>query len=264
MPQSLSLEELQGLSHEVEAFVRGLPSPPEAIRFHAGEYLIREGEEEQCIYLVLRGAYVVERSSSQGSATGQPAEGGEGRPTVIAAAAGDIGEEPVFVGEMAYLGSGIRTASVRATFNTDALELLPEQMEIMLAQCPGLTRTLCRQFAERLKETSDALDEMARSLAVKAEPVKMPADTQLWEAGQPADVLYQRITGLVVRSDTGAPVPVIEDFLEPGPFLGGGTYAYAAKTDSPCMLVRVPASSKQALVRNYPAVVLELLAELCS
>ena len=88
----------------------------EALRFREGECFIREGEEDRDVYLVLDGAFVVEKA---------PAEPG-GRPAMLAGVSCEPGA-PVFVGEMAYLGTGLRSASVRRSGSSHALRLRGEQ-----------------------------------------------------------------------------------------------------------------------------------------
>lgn len=226
----------------------------EALRFREGECFIREGEEDRDVYLVLDGAFVVEKA---------PAEPG-GRPAMLAGVSCEPGA-PVFVGEMAYLGTGLRSASVRSSGSSHALRLRGEHVDAILEGFPGLTRALCRQFAERLRETSGALRELQGRFDLGARPRMASAGDCLFRAGEPAGELFQLVAGeLELEGPSGSrtvtPEALPGGFLEPGPFLAGGPQACTVSVRTQAFLFAVPAARREAFLRCHPEVALALLA----
>lgn len=130
---------------EVVRLVRRYPEI-EARAYRDGEYLIREAEDSQEIFIVLRGALVVEQAALIPG----------GAPVMLAGLTAEP-EAIAIVGEMAYLGDQIRTASIKAVAPTQCLRLKPSHIDAIIDGFPMLTRVICQQFALRLKEANDAL-----------------------------------------------------------------------------------------------------------
>lgn len=253
MPERLELRDLAlPVDCDIVSLMEACPGV-EALRFGDGELLIRSGEMADDIYLLFSGSCAVER----------PLPGLAGRQGMLAVlhAAPDA---PVFVGEMAYLGSGFRTATVRSAMTLCALRLVPSHLDYVIDHIPSLTRVLCRQFATRLLETSDALAACQEELALPAEHVHYGPGEAIFEAGAPALTLYQLIDGVVAaRSDTGEEETIdgmTPVFIEPQAYFRNGVYSrsFRAVERSTCLAMDV--SAKQAVVRRFPELALELMA----
>ncbi len=91
--------------------------------------LTREGEGGREAFLLIEGAVSVESGGEQ----------------IAQAGPGD------FVGEMALMDRGPRSATVRTTMPTRVLVFDPKTFVEMLESSPGLTRDLLGQMSERLR-----------------------------------------------------------------------------------------------------------------
>lgn len=225
------------------------------VRFSDGEYLVREGEASDDIYLVLRGSYVVEHPSAD--ADNQPA-------ATLGLESIEV-EDPAFIGEMAYFGQAPRTASVRSSGSTHTLQLKPAHLDVIIAEFPFFTRVLCRKFTERLREANQLLDKFQKRTVIAARQITKAPGEQVFKQGEPADTLYQLVDGVLVREKGGSEETVQRDrqmmgFVDPGPYFKESAYEATVKAKTQAMLVAIPASSKQAVVRNYPEILLRLYA----
>ncbi len=220
-----------------------------------GEYLMREGEMQTDAFLVTRGAFVVEQ--------GEVAEPGMSAGYLTAVLIEP--ENPVFVGEMAWLGSFARTASVRCSGHTQALRLKPDHMELILAHFPVLTRALCRQFAERLKATNGMLHRFQELAAMKAGVITMKAGEIVIRRGDPATTLYQLVDGTLREEESGAeelgPEAFPGGFLHLSCYLAGRVWPRTLRTEGATMLSMIDESSKVAVIRNFPELVLAAMQE---
>jgi len=254
MPTPCSLDEI-GLPAESEVFAL-LERCPDIlpVSFNEGEYLIREGDEAMDMYLILRGAFVVERGR------GDPESGG---PAILGLSTCDGGEFK-FVGEMAYLGGEFRTASVRSSGKTHALSLLPGHLETVIEEFPFFTRLLCRQFTNRLIEANRQLLEFQTSFKMESEKVLLQKGETLCIEGAPVDRLFQLIHGKLDAEAGGVSVsdrlhPTEEGFVLPELYFKDGAWPVTLKAGTPCLLVAVDRNSKSSVVRNYPELILGLL-----
>ena len=249
MPTHFDLDDLDlDANEEVRRLVAAVPGI-QALRFDEGEILAEQGATDPHGFLVLRGAMVVEQSK------------GEGTPPSMLAQLDAAGDRPCFVGEMAHLGGGPRSASVRATFPTFALRIPPEGFDVITEELPGLTRVLCRQLSERLREANASLQEAAGLVALDCHQVQVDAGEVIVSAGQPATELFQLVLG-AAQTEEGAPVEAVCEFLDPGSFLTGAAYPRTLLASEPCFLVAIAAQSREALLRRHPELALALLAEL--
>lgn len=233
---------------ELNALMTGLPGIA-VLRFTDGEYLIRQGEATVDTYIVISGGYVVEQALS---ATGD----GERSTRTIAAVVADP-DTPTFVGEMAYLGGGFRTASVRSAGNSVALKLGKTHLAAIINDYPYFTSILCRQLTRRLQEANQALEVLSMDATLHMKP----AGEILVKAEYPAETLYQLVDGVLMREgdqEAIGPDDLDMGFLDPGPFFLDGVYAKTVKTADTCMVVAITKASKQAVIRNYPDLLLGL------
>jgi CRP-like cAMP-binding protein len=226
----------------------------EALAYREGEYLIREGEEAQDIFLVLQGALVVERD---------PALPG-GAPVMLACVLAEP-VAPAIVGEMAYLGSMRRTASVRSSGLSHTLRLRPAHIDQVLDGFPGLTRMICRQFSRRLEETDRSLRDLQARFALNPRRRLAQPGERLFGAGEPAAALFQLMAGEVRLERDGVGQVLAAEalpmgLLEPEAYLRAGAHTATATVEGTAFLAEIPAGDREAVVRCFPELVLGILA----
>jgi CRP-like cAMP-binding protein len=119
---------------------------PKGEIFQDGEYVVRQGEVGDCMYLVLRGELEVLRRSS-------------GREFVIA-----MLYEGDFFGEMALVESDIRSASVRAVGRAVLLKLEKETFLQRVHEEPLLAYQLLVQMSKRLREMDERLASLGTAM----------------------------------------------------------------------------------------------------
>ena len=219
----------------------------EVLCFDDGEYFFQEDEERDEVYMVLRGAFVVEQRNGKAD-----------KEIIASQCVSD--DEPCFVGEMAYFGGGSRTAAVRSSGATFALVLKPRHMDAILGSFPGLTRTFCSQLSMRLRETNDTLKRITAGNAMQASQVNLEEGEVLVRQGDTPDRLYHLLFGDLVWEVDGEEVSgeTIQEFVEPVSYLSNAPYPVTVRARSPSCLVAIEKVSKEAVVRNYPGLVLHL------
>ncbi len=224
------------------------------MRFADEEYLVRAGEDGCDVYLVVRGSCLVENRE----ATPERQPGHE-----VGVVHGDDAE-PAFVGEMAYLGGGCRTASVRSAMNTFALRLTPAHIDTIIERFPLFTRILCRQFARRLRVLNERLRHYQAQGLLQAEQRFLAPDETLCEQGAPANHLFELVDGALTQTAAGEereimPGAGISGFLEAPAYLACGRYATSLRAKTQCIVVAIHADSRENVVRNYPELALRCL-----
>ncbi|MBI2421458.1 MAG: cyclic nucleotide-binding domain-containing protein [Candidatus Hydrogenedentes bacterium] len=224
----------------------------ECIKYRNDEYLITKGDASQEVFLLIRGSCVVEAYPPQENAP----RGGE-----LALLEGKL-DHPTVLGEMAYLGEGLRTASVRSVMNTWTIRLQPEDLDVIIAQIPELARILCTQFTARLREANRQITRFQQKLQMQFEERFLAAGETLYEAGAPADILYQLLSGtllLDVNGEISECRSGDEVFVEPAAYFRDLPCAATVKAKGPAMLMGVNKDSKEAVIRNFPQLILKLL-----
>lgn len=224
------------------------------LKFLDEEYLVRAGEERQEVFLIVKGSCLVQRQGA-----GEERRSGDELAVIEATP-----ENPVFIGETAYLAGGPRTASVRSALSVWALRMEPAHLDFIIARFPGLTRTLCKQFANRLKETNAALAQLREHLAMDISTSVLGQGEAIFYKGDPAETLYILVDGSVDLEgpegftvvQSGRPGPT---FLNAADFLRGGKNACGAYAGSTVVLNVLPRASRDAAIRNFPQLVDALL-----
>lgn len=246
MPKAFDISQLDITDSEISRLLERC-SDVGRLFFSDGEYLFREGEEGGEIFVVLKGAFAVEQKN------------GHAEQEIIASHCIED-DVPCFVGEMAYFGDGHRTASIRSSGATFALELKPEHLDVILGNFPALTRIFCRQLSMRLKETNDILKKITAGNALQTSPVNLDEGEILFQQGDAPDRLYHLLFGDLVWELNGERVPggTVQEFIEPAAYLAGTPYPVTVRAKSPTCLVAIEKGSKQAVVRNYPELILQL------
>jgi CRP/FNR family transcriptional regulator len=115
-------------------------------RFDRGETIVREGEVDRSLLIVLAGELEVVKSDSRG----------DGRVESI------VGS-PTVVGEVSFFDPGPRTVSLRARTDGELLQLRYDQFEALAAASPSLGRMIlldaARIVAVRLRRATGAVVE---------------------------------------------------------------------------------------------------------
>lgn len=223
----------------------------EPLRFRDGERLVVEGEDSQDLYVLLKGALVVEKALPDG--TQRPLAQLDCRP-----------QAPAIIGEMAYFGAQRRTATVRAVGSCQVLHLKPRHLDAIMAGFPGLTRILCRQFTVRLSEANQELRDLRGRFDLAARLHMAQPGERLLQAGETAQPLFQLTLGSVrVEEDGTSRVVRAEDlpdgFLGLEAFLRGTPHPFTATAEEPSFLAVIEAGRREAFLRSYPALVLQML-----
>ena len=139
MPTALDVADVDiPSSSEIHGLLRESPDI-EALLFRDGEYLVRENDGAKDIFIVLQGSYVVEQAR-EGSGGGRPAE-------TLAVVVNTM-DAPSFVGEMAYLGEGVRTASVRNSGATHPSTVRTETAACLVVISADSKLAVIRNFPE--------------------------------------------------------------------------------------------------------------------
>ncbi len=154
------------------AFLRGVPvlaaladelleqlaAEGKEVRFGPGEWILREGEEAECLYVVLSGRIEV-------IAEGPP------ETLIRTLRRGSV------LGELALLSSGVRTASARARRESHLFALSRERFEALIREVPafavGLTRAMGAQLAA--SRAPAAVEKPPQTVAVMALEAAAPA-----------------------------------------------------------------------------------------
>jgi len=249
MPKPFDIAQLNVMETEIPKLLE-VCSDACLLRYDDGEYLFCEDDETTEVYAILRGAFVVEQKSGAAG---------------LQAIATHHNEEdnPCFVGEMAYLGAGARTASVRSSGVTYALQLKPSHLEVIIEKFPNFTRILCQQFSARLKEANDELKEIVATNAVPVAQVDVKTGEAIVSQGETADKLYQLIWGDLQWEQDGQPVPgrPVMDFIEPDSYFCDQPYPVTVRAKTAACLVAIEKTTKEAVVRNYPQLILKLFKD---
>ena len=119
---------------------------PKGEIYQDGEYVVRQGDTGDCMYLVLSGELEVIRRSG-------------GREFVIAM----LGEGDFF-GEMALVDRDIRSASVRAVGRAVLLKLDKETFLERVHEEPVLAYQLLVQMSKRLRDMDERLASLGSAM----------------------------------------------------------------------------------------------------
>jgi CRP-like cAMP-binding protein len=254
MPKTFELAEIDlHNDYQIQSLLSACPTA-ELVQFLDGEVMIREGQSSNDIFLVLSGGYVVEKE--------QAAD--KNSPAQPLAAVTNYPEKFSFVGEMAYFGDAPRSASVRCTGSVHTIKLHPHDLNIIIDNIPFFTRTLCRQFTRRLRETTETLENLRGQMALPRELVFRNSGEKIVEKGRPADTLYMIIQGEVaVETESGMqslePEQLPMNFIDPIPFFKAINCERTIVARTGVTLMAVPGKYKEGIIRNFPELMLKLL-----
>lgn len=239
---------------EVYALLEACPGI-EGLRFANDEFLVHGDDTAQDIYIMLRGNCLVEQADA-------PQERKPGKELAVICAEPDA---PVFVGEMAYLGGGFRSAAVRSVMATFTLRLKPEHLDIIMERFPWFTRILCKQFALRLGDANGYIKNYQNESAMEISQHFLSPGDVLVEAGAPADKLYQLVDGLLIEKGEDdvkiGPVGNTPCFIGSREFFSGGHYPHRVVAGSSAIVLALGKSRQEAIIRNFPELALGLIRE---
>lgn len=255
MPEPFNLETIHlPESSEIHALLKACPDI-ESLRFSNDEFLIHGSDAGQDIFLLLRGHCLVEQPDA-------PRERTPGNELAVVQAEPDA---PVFVGEMAYLGEGLRSASVRSVMATFTLRLKPAHLDTIMERFPGFTRILCRQFALRLGEANVFIKRYQKNNTMAVEQRFLSPGEVLAEEGDLADKLFQLVDGILLeKGDPDTTIRASDDgpvFIGTRPFFLGGVHPKRIVAKTPAIIVTLGKSREAAIIRNFPELALELIRE---
>jgi CRP-like cAMP-binding protein len=228
----------------------------ERVEYRDGEYIIREGEKADEFYILESGAAVVERSGGGAK---------DARPIVLHAAMMEEGHLEFF-GEMAYFLDGVRTASIRATGRTVALRVKSETLPHLFLKAPQVAAPLFKALVERLRETTDHLVSLQQAMQAGPEMMIVGEESRvLFRAGEPAETLYQLLSGMAElekgdgarRKASGGEEP--EAFLNAAAYFEGGANRETCSAAPGSMALAYRADKKAEVVRSFPEVALAVM-----
>ncbi len=247
MAKAFELDDLGVGPHtELAALVSRFPDMPR-VRFDDGDYLLRQGELSRDAFLILQGAMVIERAVPGGA-----------EPSTLALVSAEL-DTPCFVGEMAHLGAGPRSASVRSTFPTFALQLAPACFDAIMEAFPALNRVLCQHFAQRIREANEVMQTLQARLQMPTRQILLNEGDVLIEPGDPAESLFQLAYGELETMDGQAVVSAEGGFINPAPYFLAGTYAQGVRASCKSYVVAIGKGAEHAVLRNYPELGLALI-----
>jgi CRP-like cAMP-binding protein len=219
----------------------------EALRFLDGDNLMVEGEDSRETYIVLRGSFVVEQGADGENA-------GSGTPLAIRSV---TEEDPLFIGEMAYLGDNIRTATVRSSGAVFTLCLHPEHIDTIIEEFPFFTRVLSRQLTRRVRESGELIKSYQEKFDMNTAQVHKQAGDEIASPGDAVDCLYQLINGTLIKDSpqgmetiTSGKYPL--DMINAAEFFARTPYPGSIRAKTKALLVAIDKSSRMAVIRNYP------------
>lgn len=223
--------------------------------YEDGEYVIREGERGEDLFVLEQGSIVVEKQGTDAA-----------RPLILHATLYQPGQLIAF-GEMSHYVGGIRTASVRSTGRSVVLRFPPASFAAIFRNHPGMAERLFRLLGEHLRRTSVELRQLQARFTVPSHQRQAEAGEVLFERGEPAGVLFQCLAGAIrletlegVRR-TGGEDAATQGLLDLKAYLVGGSHAARAVCETPCLLLAYDAAARTGVLRTFPEAVLRAIAE---
>lgn len=124
--------------------LRALAAVAEELEFEAGQWVVRENELGDSLYLIREGRMVVTK-----------AVGGEGEIILSTLSGGDC------FGDMSIFDADVRSASVKADGRSRLLRIGRDDMMDVLGEHPGIGIELIRIFVKRLRRANDKIEQLS-------------------------------------------------------------------------------------------------------
>lgn len=118
---------------ELAAVVQEDTHPAESV-------VVREGEYDTCMYLIVEGTVRIEKGD-----------------TVL----GELGPRHFF-GEMALFEGGVRSATVKATTRAKLLRLGRQELLGLMEEIPGIAISICQALSQRVRHLSARLAQATK------------------------------------------------------------------------------------------------------
>lgn len=218
------------------------------------EILFTQGEEADCLYLVLEGEVELRVGGNPVARVGE----------------GDV------MGEMALLESQPRSAMAIASGDVRVLPVRRGRFESLVAKNPEFGRTVLRTMARRLRQMNIAAggtggqrakepgDATSRILKAAPAGAAFPAGATLFEEGDRGASMFIVQSGTVELRVGGKPVGTVEagGFFGEMALLEDAPRSASAHALSDCRLLPLDRAKFDFLVKRTPAFVLEMMAEI--
>ena len=164
-------------SEKLPAFLKSVPSElllqnMAMVKFKPGQNVITEGETGESVFVLVRG--VAEVSSTI-----------QGKRVVLAS----LGEGDFF-GEMAFLTSKPRTATITAFTDCDLIEFDKPRLERLLEPRPHMLRDLYQTYSSRIETTMSKLKTTAKNLSGNLRELALPDMLQIFDQSKKQGVLF--------------------------------------------------------------------------
>ncbi len=229
--------------------------PASMVDLPVGDYVIREGEFGDTFYVILNGSFSVEVWNDQGI------------PVQVATI-----QRGAYFGELAMIGRGMRTASVKALSpNCQVLEIYKGPFDRMLKEdkTGGLKKQLDDLYARRTIEKFIRDNEFLRDISDADK--KMMVDTaklnrheamaDIYKAGAPATAFYLVRQGFLKAWRTEGEDESILAYLRDKDFFGdlelidGRPRTATVTAMEPVEIIELPRSVFAGLYQRYPQVI---------
>jgi len=228
----------------------------EWVELEAGDVLVRQGDHEASLYLLVAGGLEALRGGRD--------DGAERVATLT---------PPQIVGELQLLMGGVRSATLKATERTLLARVAPDEFERAVSLTPGLwstlsTRALARLRRDRLSriltgflETNDP--DLVNELAAEADWITLGGGEVLVEEGEPGGDVFVLIEGRLRARQPSAGNRTLGD-LAPGDVVGetqmftGGRRQATVTALRDSSLARLTRPRIEAAIRREPDLGLRL------
>ena len=229
--------------------------PASMVDLPIGDFVIREGEFGDTFYVVLNGSFAVEVWNDQGI------------PMQVATI-----QRGAYFGELAMIGRGMRTASVKAvTANCQVLEIYKGPFDRMLKEdkTGGLKKQLDDLYAKRTIEKFIRDNEFLRDISDidkklmvdTAKLSRFEAMADIYKAGAPATSFYLVRQGFLKAWRTEGDEESILAYLRDKDFFGdlelvdGRPRTATVTAMEPVEIIEIPRSVFAGLYQRYPQVI---------
>ncbi len=229
--------------------------PASLVDLPVGDYVIREGEFGDTFYVVLNGTFAVEVWNDQGT-------------TVQVATI----QRGAYFGELAMIGRGMRTASVKAlTPNCQVLEIYKGPFDRMLKEdkTGQLKKMLDESYAKRTIEKfirdneflRDISDVDKKLMVDTAKLNRFEAMTEIYKQGAPATAFYLVRQGFLKAWRMEGESESILAYLRDKDFFGdlelvdGRPRSATVTAMEPVEVIEIPRSVFAGLYQRYPQVI---------
>ncbi len=221
-------------------------------RFLKGEFICREGEGGDCLYVISRGKVGIFREDPK-----------RGKTFLNTLKEGD------FFGEFAFFSRAPRTATAEALDESEILEISRGNLDEMIREFPGVSKVLWNFYQERVMDTFLATSLLFQSFSPQERKAILPkfrlegfaAGHLVLEEGTPGDSLYLIKKGVVevfTKDVQGEELTLAS--LREGDFFGeislitGQRRTASVKAPEPVELLRLQKEDFDQMLQSHPEI----------